>query len=47
MINRNEINKNIILFNTDINNDIDTYINDEKIKIIKDNNRWMNKFLKE
>ena len=47
VINRNEINKNIILFNTDINNDIDTYINDEKIKIIKDNNRWMNKFLKE
>ena len=33
-INQNDINKNISLFNTDMNNDIDVYINNKKIKIL-------------
>ena len=37
----------IIFFNTDINNNIDVYINKEKIKIIKDNNFWKYNFNKE
>ena len=36
----NEINNNIILFNTDINDGIDVYLNNNKINMIKDNNTW-------
>ena len=43
-INSYEINNNIILFNTDNNNDIDVFINNKKINIIKDNNKWKYKF---
>ena len=32
---------NIILFNTDINNDIDIYLNNKKINMIKENNQWI------
>ena len=45
-ININDINKNIILFNTEINRNIDVYINQEKINIIKENNKWQYKFNK-
>ena len=44
-INSKEINKNIILFNTDNNNnDIDIFINNEKINKRKYNNQWKYKF---
>ena len=46
-INSYEINNDIILFNTDNNNDIDVYINNKKINIIKENNKWKYKFEKE
>ena len=39
-INPYEINKDIVLFNTNINNKIDVYINNKKIDIIKDNKKW-------
>ena len=45
-ININDINKNIILFNKEINRNIDVYINQEKINIIKENNKWQYKFNK-
>ena len=38
-ISTNDINKNIVLFNTEINKDIDVYIDKEKINIIKENNK--------
>jgi len=40
----NDINKNIVLFYTDMNNNIDVYINSEKINIIKDNDDWKYNF---
>ena len=43
----NDINKNIKLFYTDMNNNIDVYINNEKINVIKDNNDWKYNFKKE
>ena len=43
----NDINKNIVLFYTDMNNNIDVYINNEKINIIKDNDDWKYNFKKE
>ena len=43
----NDINKNILLFKTNINNNIDIYINNEKINVIKDNNKWTYIFKKE
>ena len=46
-INTYEINKDIVLFNTDMNNNIDVYINNKKVDIIKDDNEWKYKFLKE
>ena len=36
----NEINNNIILFNTDMNEEIDVYINNRKINMIKDGTKW-------
>ena len=42
-----EINKNIILFNSDINNSIDVYINKEKVNMTKINNKWSYCFSKE
>ena len=44
---QNDINKDIVLFNTDIKNKIDVYINNEKINIIKDKNKWKYKFQNE
>ena len=35
-ITSNEINKEIVLFNTDINNNIDVSINNQKVKVIKE-----------
>ena len=46
-INSNEINNNITLFYTDINNNIDVNINKEKIEIIKDNDEWKYNFKKD
>ena len=46
-INSNEINKDIVLFNTDINNKIDVNINNQKVNVIKDNNKWKYNFNKE
>ena len=43
----NDINKNIKLFYTDMNNNIDVYINNEKINVIKDNKDWKYNFKKE
>ena len=45
-ISTNDINKNILLFNTEINKDIDVYIDKEKINIIKENNKWQYNFNK-
>jgi len=36
-----EIDKNIILFNTDLNDGIDVYLNNKKIEMIKNNNNWI------
>jgi len=36
----NDIDKSIILFNTDYNYEIDLYLNDKKVKMIKDNGSW-------
>ena len=46
-ITQNDINNDIVLFNTDIKNKIDVYINNEKINIIKDKNKWKYKFQNE
>ena len=46
-ITSNEINKDIILFKTDINNNIDVNINNQKINVMKDNNKWKYNFNKE
>jgi surface protein len=45
-ISTSDINKNIVLFNTEINKDIDVYIDKEKINIIKENNTWQYNFNK-
>ena len=37
----NEINKNNILFNTDLKDGIDVYLNNKKIKMKNDDNKWM------
>ena len=37
----NEVNKKILLFNSDINGGIDVYLNNEKINVIKNNNQWL------
>ena len=41
------INKNIALFNIDNINDIDVYLDKEKINVIKDSNKWTYNFQKE
>ena len=46
-INSYDINKDIVLFNTDINNDIDVCINNQKINVIKESNKWKYNFQKE
>ena len=46
-INTDDINTNITLFSTDINNKIDVYVNKIKVNIIKDNKEWKYKFTKE
>ena len=46
-INSDEINKNIVLFNNEIKCEFDIYINENKINIIEDNNRWNYNFKKE
>ena len=46
-ISSNEINKDIVLFNTDINNNIDVSINNQKVNVIKENNEWKYNFNKE
>ena len=40
-IKSNEINNKIILFNSDINNEIDVYLNNKKINMIKENKKWI------
>jgi len=45
-INTNDINKNIVLFNTDINRQIDVYIDKKKINAIKEDNKWQYNFHK-
>ena len=46
-INLGDINNNIILFNTDIKNGINVYINKEAIYILRDNNKYKYNFRKE
>ena len=46
-ISSNEINKDIVLFNTDINNNIDVSINNQKVKVIKEKKKWKYNFNKE
>ena len=46
-IKNNYLNKNINLFNTDNNNNLDVYINNEKMIILKNNNKWSYCFTKE
>ena len=46
-ISSNEINKDILLFKTDINNNIDVNINNQKVNVIKDNAQWKYNFNKE
>ena len=46
-ITSNEINKDIVLFNTDINNNIDVSINNQKVNVAKENDQWKYKFTKE
>ena len=36
----NDINNSIILFNSDYNYEIDLYLNNKKVKMLKDNSRW-------
>ena len=45
-INSEKINNNIVIFNTDINNGINVYLNNIKINMIKDNNKWKYNFQK-
>ena len=45
-INSDDINKNIKLFYTKTNEDIDVYINKEKINVLKENNNWKYNFNK-
>ena len=40
-IKSNEINNKIILFNSDINNGIDVYLNNKKINMIKEDKKWI------
>ena len=40
-IKQEEINDKIALFNTDINDGIDVFLNNKKINMIKDNNKWI------
>ena len=40
-IKSNEINNKIILFNSDINNEIDIYLNNKKINMIKEDKKWI------
>ena len=42
-INSDDINKNMNLFKTETNKDIDVYINKEKINVIKENKKWNNR----
>ena len=46
-ISSNEINKDIVLFKTDINNNIDVNINNKKVNVIKENDQWKYNFTKE
>ena len=46
-ITSNEVNKEIVLFNTDINNNINVNINNQKVNVIKDNIKWKYNFTKE
>ena len=46
-ISSNEINKLILLFKTDINNNIDVNINNKKVNVIKENDEWKYNFTKE
>ena len=40
-INEEDLNKKICLFNTDIKDGIDVLINNKKIKMIMDNDKWI------
>ena len=40
-IKSNEINNKIILFNSDNNNEIDVYLNNKKINMIKESKKWI------
>ena len=42
-----EINKDILLFKTDISNNIDVSINNQKVNVAKENDQWKYKFTKE
>ena len=42
-----DIKKDILLFYTEINNDIDVFINNQKINVIRDNGDWKYNFPKE
>ena len=46
-ISSNEINKDIVLFNTDINKHLDVSINNQKVNVIKENSQWKYNFTKE
>jgi len=46
-INTTDINKDIVLFKTDAHNDIDVFINNQKINVINDKKKWKYKFSKE
>ena len=46
-INSDDINKDIKLFKNKMNYNIDVYINNEKINIIKDKKNWKYNFNKE
>ena len=40
-IKQEEINNKIVLFNSDFKDGIDVYLNNKKINMIKDNNKWL------
>ena len=46
-INFEEINNNIVLFKTEVNNEIDVYLNNKKINIIKEDNKYLYGFQKD
>ena len=46
-IKENDVNKNLVLFQTEINNGIDVYLNNKKINLLKDNKKWKYNFTKE